>query len=387
MVNKAIFLSRDGTIVDNPDYLSDPNQVKLLNGAARAINDMRAMGYKLIVATNQPAVAQGVTSEETLAKIHEKLVLLLANEGAYLDKIYYCPFHPDGAIPKYRKDDYTRKPNPGMLLAAADDFDINAKDSWMIGDSDKDIEAGARAGCKTILITHSKPTPLLPPGQQGPDFKAVNITEAANIIKKHHRTKPPELQPVHANSIEPGDENDVAAKPIEVMRKTEAQLDAAAITENPQKGSSTLETPNTEHKNDSPQPESKPEHDEKETSAPLFNEMLEPQAEKSSQPDEQPEGQVQPRNTEESIGEYKTQYLLEKVLEQLKSKERSEMFDDFRVTRFIAGILQVGVFLCLVISIWLLMSPERQSDLVLIALGFAAVLQLMALTFYMMRDN
>jgi len=151
MSNKAVFLDRDNTLIEDPGYINHPDQVKLLEGVAEALIELKAMGYKLIVVSNQSAVARGIVTEKVLAQIHDRLKQLLAERGAYLDRIYYCPYHPDGVVPKYRKESDWRKPNPGMLLTAADQMDIDLNQSWMIGNSSRDIEAGLRAGCKTIL--------------------------------------------------------------------------------------------------------------------------------------------------------------------------------------------------------------------------------------------
>ena len=188
MSNKAIFLDRDNTLIENPGYISNPDQVKLLDGVAEALIEFGAMGYKLIVVSNQSGVARGIVTEKVLGEIHKRLEQLLAEKGVYLDRIYYCPYHPDGVIPKYRKESDWRKPNPGMLLAATEELDINLGQSWVIGNSSRDIEAGLRAGCKTILINHSSHYKQPRPGEPKPDYKSVNMKETVNIIKKHHRS-------------------------------------------------------------------------------------------------------------------------------------------------------------------------------------------------------
>ena len=192
MSNKAIFLDRDNTLIEDPGYISNPDQVKLLDGVAEALIEFGAMGYKLIVVSNQSGVARGIVTEKVLGEIHNRLEQLLAEKKVHLDRIYYCPYHADGVIPKYRKESDWRKPNPGMLLAAAEELDINLGQSWVIGNSGRDIEAGLRAGCKTILINHSshykQPEPSLSLAGEKPDYKSVNMKEAVNIIKKHNRS-------------------------------------------------------------------------------------------------------------------------------------------------------------------------------------------------------
>jgi D-glycero-D-manno-heptose 1,7-bisphosphate phosphatase len=148
MPNKAIFFDRDGTLIEDPGYLSHPDQVKLLAGVADALIELRGLGYKLIVVSNQSGVARGILSEKVLGQIHDRLDELLARGGARLDRIYYCPYHPDGAVGRYRKESELRKPAPGMLLTAAKDMDLDLAGSWAIGDSGRDIEAGARAAAR-----------------------------------------------------------------------------------------------------------------------------------------------------------------------------------------------------------------------------------------------
>ena len=118
MSDKTIFLDRDSTLIEDHGYINHPDQVKLVDGAAKALGEFAAMGYKLIVVSNQSAVARGIVSEEVLEQIHNRLKQLLAKNGAYLDRIYYCPYHPDAIIPKYRKESNSRKPNPEIGRAS-----------------------------------------------------------------------------------------------------------------------------------------------------------------------------------------------------------------------------------------------------------------------------
>ena len=104
MSNKAIFLDRDNTIIEDPGYINNPDQVKLLEGVTEPLSELKAMGYKLVVVSNQSAVARGIVTEEALGQIHKRLEQLLAEKGVSLDRIYYCPYHINGVIPKYRKD-------------------------------------------------------------------------------------------------------------------------------------------------------------------------------------------------------------------------------------------------------------------------------------------
>ncbi|WP_418749140.1 D-glycero-beta-D-manno-heptose 1,7-bisphosphate 7-phosphatase [Faecalibacillus intestinalis] len=153
---KAIFLDRDGTINKYVGFLRSVDDFELLDGVSEAIRKINASGYLAIVVTNQPVIARGEVSLDELEVIHNKMETLLGNDGAYLDAIYYCPHHPDkgfeGERVEYKIECECRKPKPGMLLQAADDFNIDLASSYMIGDSKNDILAGKNAGCKTAYI-------------------------------------------------------------------------------------------------------------------------------------------------------------------------------------------------------------------------------------------
>jgi D,D-heptose 1,7-bisphosphate phosphatase len=153
---KAIFLDRDGTVNKYVGFLRDINDFELLPGVAEAIRKINASGNLAIVVTNQPVIARGEVTFDQLQEIHNKMETLLGQEGAYLDAIYFCPHHPDkgfeGEVPELKIDCDCRKPKPGMLLKAAEDFNIDLSQSWMVGDGRNDIEAGQNAGCHTALI-------------------------------------------------------------------------------------------------------------------------------------------------------------------------------------------------------------------------------------------
>lgn len=153
---KAIFLDRDGTINKYVGFLRDIDEFELLPGVAEAIGKINRSGYLAIVVTNQPMIARGEVSWEELQEIHNKMETLLGLEGVYLDGIYFCPHHPhkgyEGEIPELKFDCDCRKPKPGMLFKAAEDFNIDLSQSWMTGDGENDIKAGEVAGCKTALI-------------------------------------------------------------------------------------------------------------------------------------------------------------------------------------------------------------------------------------------
>lgn len=163
---KAIFLDRDGTINNYVGFLSRHDDFQLIPGAADAIRMINKSGYLAIVVSNQPVIARGECSFEELQAIHAKMQTLLGKEGAFVDDIYYCPHHPDkgfeGERADYKYECDCRKPKPGLLLQAADKWNIDLSESYMIGDSQRDMDAGTAAGCKqSIIIGRNKEEALL----------------------------------------------------------------------------------------------------------------------------------------------------------------------------------------------------------------------------------
>ena len=153
---KAVFLDRDGTLNRYVGFLRDIDQLELLPGAAEAVRAINETGYLAVLVTNQPVIARGEVTAGQLRAIHNKLETLLGQEGAYLNAIYYCPHHPHkgyaGEVAELKVECTCRKPAPGMLLQAARDWNIDLSASWMIGDSENDVEAGRAAGCRTARI-------------------------------------------------------------------------------------------------------------------------------------------------------------------------------------------------------------------------------------------
>lgn len=159
---RAVFLDRDGTINKYVGFLCKIDDFELIEGVAEAIRTINELGYLVIVVTNQSVIARGDVSVEELQEIHNKMEVLLGKKGAYIDGIYYCPHHPhkgyEGERPEFKIDCECRKPKSGMLMKAAEDFNIDLTQSWMVGDGENDIKAGIAAGCRTALIgqTESK---------------------------------------------------------------------------------------------------------------------------------------------------------------------------------------------------------------------------------------
>ena len=176
---KAIFLDRDGTINEYRGFVRTTEEFELIPDVAKAIKRLNDTGYLVIVITNQPVIARGETTIKELDEIHNKMETLLGNEGAYLDAIYYCPHHPhkgyEGEIPELKIECECRKPNPGLILQAAKDYNIDLEESYMIGDTENDILAGYNAGCKTILVNKENQN-------YNQDFWADTMSEAVDFI-------------------------------------------------------------------------------------------------------------------------------------------------------------------------------------------------------------
>ena len=143
---KAIFMDRDGVINYNrDDYVKSWAEFKFIPGAKEAIKQINDTNRLLILITNQSPIGRGIFTKQTLDNIHFKMLQELSAASAHIDAIYFCPHKPDDNCD-------CRKPKPGLILKAANDYDVDLKESWMVGDSDTDLKAGAAAGCKTIKV-------------------------------------------------------------------------------------------------------------------------------------------------------------------------------------------------------------------------------------------
>jgi D-glycero-D-manno-heptose 1,7-bisphosphate phosphatase len=148
----GVFLDRDGTLNEEVDFVRTPDQLRMIDGAAAAVRKLNDLGVVTCVISNQSGVARGFITEEDLVPIHAKLELELSRGGARVDAIYYCPHHPSAGVPLYNKECDCRKPKPGMLLRGAKEFGIDLKKSFVVGDSQVDIQAGNSVGAATVLV-------------------------------------------------------------------------------------------------------------------------------------------------------------------------------------------------------------------------------------------
>ena len=364
MADKAVFLDRDDTLIEDPGYINSPGQVKLLPGVTSALVQLRKMGYKLIVVTNQSAVARGIITEVMLRKIHKRVNELLKKGGAHIDKFYYCPYHPEGVIPKYRMESDMRKPAAGMFFLASEEMGIDCSRSWMVGNSYRDVTAGRRAGCGAILIKSSLKPAMKKLGDPEPDKIAINMKEVVNIIKMYdwgtagaRDLQPPPPEPVQeVEQIQP--------KPVQEVPAPE------------------------------PEPIIEPDQREYETDEPVIENW--PNAEKivEHQTAAVPTEELSPpapapavKTTGQTTNIEKTNAMLEDVVKYLKRVDRENMFEDYSVVKIAALVVQFLVLVCLAMSLWFLMDSASGQEPVQTSLGYAAVLQLMAIAFYMMHGR
>ncbi len=184
-MEKAVFLDRDGVIIEDAGYVGEIERVKFIPGAGKAIRLLNENGFKVIIITNQAGVARGYFSEEAVEEINTYVQEMLAKKGALIDKIYYCPHHKEGVIEEYRKDCYYRKPSPGMIEEAVRDFHIDLKRSFLIGDKSSDIEAGNKAGCKTILLSEENTRESNRGSEVVSDHTAPDLYEAVRWLLRH----------------------------------------------------------------------------------------------------------------------------------------------------------------------------------------------------------
>lgn len=155
-LRKAVFVDRDGTVTKEGEWIVHPGALELVPDAADAIHRLHAAGFLVVMYTNQSAVARGLITEAQLADIQAQMDGLLEREGASLDATYYCPHHPTEGIGRWKADCWCRKPKPGLILRARDEMGIDLARSWCIGDMERDIESGRRAGVRGILVATGK---------------------------------------------------------------------------------------------------------------------------------------------------------------------------------------------------------------------------------------
>ncbi len=183
MANRAVFLDRDGTIIEEVNYLRRIEEMIVFPFSAEALRKLKAAGFLNVVVSNQSAIARGFLDESDLNTIHEELGRRLERDSARIDAFYYCPHHVEATVEKYRKLCQCRKPRAGLIFQAAFDLQIDVKASFVVGDSVADMGAAREAGCRSVLVkTGYGETALNELGDLQPDYIAENLLEAATWI-------------------------------------------------------------------------------------------------------------------------------------------------------------------------------------------------------------
>ncbi len=182
MSRRAVFLDKDGTLVEDVPYNVDPARIRLTAGAVEGLRALHAAGYRLVVISNQSGVARGYFPEAALAAVEGRLRELLHAAGVPLAGFYYCPHHPHGVVPAYAVACGCRKPAPGLIERAAREHGLDLARSWFVGDILDDVQAGRAAGCTTVLLDNGHETEWVLTPERRPHHTAADLAEAAALI-------------------------------------------------------------------------------------------------------------------------------------------------------------------------------------------------------------
>jgi histidinol-phosphate phosphatase family protein len=186
---KAVFLDKDGTLIEDVPYNVDPARIELTAGAGRGLRALADAGFRLFVVSNQSGVARGYFAEMELAGVERRLHELFAECGVKMGGFYYCPHHSEGRVRAFAMTCGCGKPAPGLILRVAQQGDIDLARSWLIGDILDDIEAGLRAGCRTVLLDNGHETEWVRSPLRTADVVAKDLTEAAKLIVSRKETR------------------------------------------------------------------------------------------------------------------------------------------------------------------------------------------------------
>jgi D-glycero-D-manno-heptose 1,7-bisphosphate phosphatase len=395
VADPAVFLDRDGTLIEEVGYPTHPEQIRILGGVARALGRLSAAGYKLVVVTNQSAIARGLMSEDDLHRFHQALDDQLDLLGARVDAYYACPHHPEASQaerPDLAIDCDCRKPKPGLILRAAKDLDIDMARSWLVGDTWRDIAAGQAAGLRTVKLPTGdprdgpRPDDLAPPTAEAPglDEAAVIILAAPEVAPQmaEAETRAPEAPAAEPQAAAPLEEP--ASAPA-LAEAEEADLADAPVAESPQAA---------------PEPAPAPEPKEEPVIAPqkvpAADAVRGPCARCGRDVSEsdlvsgaagEHDGFLfcgeclarQPRGGEETVPE-NTADLLRSMLVELRRLSRTRPGSSFTFLRLLAYLVQAGALFCgLVLG---LVSDDRATYL-----QIAILLQLLVVSILLLERN
>jgi D-glycero-D-manno-heptose 1,7-bisphosphate phosphatase len=317
MKRAAVFFDRDNTLIANDGYLGDPNGVVLVHGAADAIARARAMGYAIVVFSNQSGVARGLFTEEAVHAVNHRLDEMLQDENphAVIDRHEFCPYHRDAEVEAYRQDSDLRKPKPGMILQAERQLALDLPRSWVIGDAPRDIDAGKAAGCKTILVTNptlaASPTSLQI-GENNADYEVRTLAEAMEVIARDAIT----LQK------EPAVEMPAPAVAVEEPQTPEPDGEPTVKMEEPAETAEEL-----------------PATPEPIAAAPVES-IVEAASEVQPEPVSVPTATPSETEPVNPKGKSRTEIMLGQILEEMRRRNEHPA-TDFSVSKLLAGVVQV----------------------------------------------
>jgi D-glycero-D-manno-heptose 1,7-bisphosphate phosphatase len=187
-MDKVIFLDRDGTINREDGYITRVDQLHLYEGALPALRMLKEMGYRIVIVSNQAGVAKALLTEKALVEINNALLSMLRAQGILIDRLYYCPHHPDAVVPEYKKDCECRKPKTGMVMRAVNELGVSVEGAYMIGDKLTDVELARNFGGRGILLLTGygkEEMKKLDPQKHKPVYIGKDILDAVEWIKKN----------------------------------------------------------------------------------------------------------------------------------------------------------------------------------------------------------
>jgi len=317
----AVFFDRDNTLIAGSEYMGNPADVVLVEGAAELVGGVRQMGFVTVTISNQSGVARGYFTENDVRAVNRRVedLLLERNLNAQIDRHEFCPHHPTHGVAPYRQACQCRKPRDGMLRRAASALKLDLSQSWVLGDAPRDIEAGKSAGCRTILVTVEglEPSPAaLAEARVAPDFRADSLREALWIIAKESGKQLPEATPEQAEL------DDLPEAPVEHDTPADEEQDLeAALTEAIM---SSAESRSDEHSHDDPAEAAyEPAYDDPETGVDYM-----------APPPRSTLGAGDPA-TADRIASTTAQ-----ILDDLR-RQRETPREDFNFFRLLAGVVQV----------------------------------------------
>jgi D-glycero-D-manno-heptose 1,7-bisphosphate phosphatase len=185
--HKAIFIDKDGTLIPDIPYNVNPDLISINDEVIQGLQFLKDEGYLFIVISNQSGVARGYFTVEALKEVEKKISAILALHKIRISAFYFCPHHTSGSVKEYVTDCDCRKPKPGMILQACEEHDIDASKSWMIGDILNDVEAGNRAGCRTVLVDNGNETEWESGEYRTPTYLAMTFLKATQFIIEHSK--------------------------------------------------------------------------------------------------------------------------------------------------------------------------------------------------------